>query len=337
MSKILDPARDAPETAAPVRVEFAAGPKEEETMTPTTPVRPPLDSCRSTALFFILLLALALALPIPASAGLVFKQEIRGEGEAAKFQNMTMHSWLDTGGAKMEILSSGSPMLKAGNYLLIRPDDDAMLLVNPKEKTYTSMDIGQIMGSMGQMMGGEGGVSMSFSDPIVEKLLEEDGGTLLGRSTRHYRWRTRYTMSMTMPMGMGMDIATDETQDVWVADLQLDPRIMRSFANMGGGASTPEDFRKLVEAAKKVQNGFPLKMVTVSSSKTTAKGSGPMAAMMARSMGQNDDKPQTMTMVVTELSEEKVPAATFSIPPGYTETEMMAPAMKMPDMSSPPR
>ena len=186
-------------------------------------------------------LALWAALAIPAHAGLSFTQEIRGEGDAAKFQNMTMHSWIDAGGAKMEIVSSGNPILTQGSYLLVRPDDDAMLIVNPKEKTYAAFDIGQMMGSMGQMMGGEGGIKMSFSDPVVEKLVEEDGGLLLGKPTRHFRWRTRYTMTMSMPMGMGMQIATDQTQDVWVADITLDPKIMRSFAGMGAGASLPAE------------------------------------------------------------------------------------------------
>ena len=55
---------------------------------------------------------------------------------------------------------------------------------------------------------------------------------------------------------------------------------------------------------------------------------------MAKSMAkQNDDKPTTTGYEVTELSEEKVPASTFAIPAGYTETEMMAPGMKMPDMN----
>ena len=61
-----------------------------------------------------------------------------------------------------------------------------------------------------------------------------------------------------------------------------------------------------------------------------------MAKMMAKSMAkQNDAEPTKTTFEVTELSEEKVPAAAFSIPPGYTETELMAPGMKMPDMNRP--
>lgn len=271
---------------------------------------------------------LLFGLAAPASAGLVFTQEIQGEGEAAKFQNMTMRSWIDTGGAKMEFVSSANPMMAAGSYLLIQADADAMLMVNPKEKTYASFDIAQMMGSMGQMMGGQEGMQMSFSDPIVEKLVEEDGGALLGRPTRHFRWRTRYTMTMTLGMGMSMAIATDQTQDVWVADIAIDAKIQRSFEHMGAGASLPGDFQKLVEAAKQQQTGFPLKMVTVSSSKST--GTGMMAKMMARA---GNEAPTTSTMLVTELKEERVPASVFAIPPGYTETEMMAPNMKMPDMN----
>lgn len=296
----------------------------------TTTAMNPLTPRRCTTALTALLLpwALAFGLAAPASAGLVFTQEIKGEGEAAKFQNMTMRSWIDTGGAKMEFVSSANPMMGAGTYLLIQQDADAMLLVNPKEKTYASFDVGQMMGSMGQMMGGQEGIKMSFSDPIVEKLVEEDGGVLLGRPTRHFRWRTRYTMTMAMPMGMSMVMATDQTQDIWVADIALDARIMRSFENIGAGASLPPEFQKLVEAAKQQQKGFPLKMVTVSSTKST--GTGMMAKMMARS---GSEEPSTSTMVVTELSEERVPASVFAIPAGYTETELMAPSMKMPDMN----
>lgn len=292
-------------------------------MNPHTPRR-----CTTALTALLLPWALAFGLAAPASAGLVFTQEIKGEGEAAKFQNMTMRSWIDTGGAKMEFVSSANPMMGAGTYLLIQQDADAMLLVNPKEKTYASFDVGQMMGSMGQMMGGQEGIKMSFSDPIVEKLVEEDGGVLLGRPTRHFRWRTRYTMTMAMPMGMSMVMATDQTQDIWVADIALDARIMRSFENIGAGASLPPEFQKLVEAAKQQQKGFPLKMVTVSSTKST--GTGMMAKMMARS---GSEEPSTSTMVVTELSEERVPASVFAIPAGYTETELMAPSMKMPDMN----
>lgn len=283
------------------------------------------------------LLSLTLSAPA-AQAGVVFTQEVRGEGEAAKFQNMTVRTWIDTGGAKMEIRSSGNPILAAGNYLLIQPDADAMLLVNPEEKSYASLDIGAMMGAMGQMMGGGETDAQAppkkYPDPVVEKLLEEAGPVMLGRPTKHFRWRTQYTVGMSLPMGMDMEIATDQTEDVWVADIEIDPRILRSFEQMGAGSSLPEGFQKIVEAAKKTQTGFPLKRIVVAKTQSKATGTGMMAKMMAKSAAkQNDEGPQTTTFEVTELSEEKVPASVFSIPAGYTETELMAPGMKMPDMN----
>lgn len=298
------------------------------------PLRPTPFAC-----FAALVALTGLTLAAPASAGLVFTQETRAEGEAAKFQNMTMRTSIDTGGAKMEILTSGNPIMAAGNYILVQPDADAMILVNPKEKTYASLDFSKMMGSMSQMMGEDPNAekeaeAKKLPDPVVEKLLEEDGGMMLGRPTRHFRWRTQYTIAMNLPMGMSMDIATDQTEDVWVADIQIDPKIMRSFEHMGGGAALPASMQKVVEAAKQRQKGFPLKRILVSTSKSTSTGSGMMAKMMAKqSAKQNGDKPTTMVFEVTDLTETKVPAATFSIPPGYTETELMAPGMQMPDMN----
>ena len=297
-----------------------------------------LLSPRRLSLPSALYIALALTLIVagPASAGLVFTQEVRGEGDAAKFQNMTMRTWLDTGGAKMEFVSSGNPIMGAGTYILVRPDDDAMLLVNPKEKTYASLDLSQLMGAAGQLMGGQEPQenTKKYPDPIVEKLLEEDGGMLLGHHTRHFRWRTQYTIGMNLPMGMSMEIATDQTEDDWVADIQIDPKILRSFEQLGAGAGLPENFQKIIEAAKKTQTGFPLKRILVSTTKSTSTGTGMMAKMMAKSAAKHEaDGPQTTTFVVTELSEEKVPASTFATPPGYTETQLMAPGMMMPDMN----
>lgn len=281
-------------------------------------------------------LALVATLSTPVHAGLVFTQQVRGEGDAAKFQSMTMRTSIDTGGAKMEILSSGNPMMEKGNYILVQPDADTMLLVNPEEKTYTTLDIGQLLGSVGQMLGGQESQTPAkkYPDPVVEKLLEEDGGLVLGRPTRHFRWRTQYTMGMNLPMGMSMEVATDQTEDVWVADIAIDPKILRSFEKMGTGASLPENFQKIVDAAKKTQTGFPLKRILVSKTKSTSTGTGMMARMMAKSAAKQEaEGPQTTTFEVTELSEQNVPASVFVIPPGYTETELLPPGMMMPDMN----
>jgi len=54
-----------------------------------------------------------------------------------------------------------------------------------------------MLGTAGAVMNGMGAmVKMDFSTPKVEKLADEDGGTLLGLPTRHVRYRTSYTLTV---------------------------------------------------------------------------------------------------------------------------------------------
>lgn len=280
------------------------------------------------------LLGLATLVATAASAGLVFKQVARTEGGQGGF-NQTTRVSLDTGGAKVEFLDSNNPLMPAGSYMLIRPDDDAMILVDPAKKTYASFDVGALMQSMSAMMnpaGGPGGEGMKpeASKPVIEKLLEEDGGTILGRKTKHFRYRMQWTMTMTLAPGMAMVMENDQLEDTWVADLQIDPKIARNFENMSAGMSLPKEFQELAAAQREMTKGLPLKRTTVT--KTNVTGTGMMAAA-AKMMAKDSSKPSTMTFEVVELAEEKVPASVFAIPAGYTETEMMSPGMKMPDMN----
>lgn len=287
---------------------------------------------RRIAVSVPVLIALIFAAAPAAHAGLTMKQKSTGDGDGAAL-NSTSRIFLDTGGAKIEFLDSANPMMPAGSYMLIRPDDDGMILVNPEKKTYSVFDLGAMMQSMSAMMGqqDQGGEAMKreFSKPLVEKLLEEDGGTMLGYSTRHYRWHTQWTMSMNLPMGMSMTVENDSVEDVWVADIALDPRIMRNFENFASGLQLPDDMRQIVAAEKDKQKGIPLKRIAVTTTTTT--GGGMMAKMMERSGRGN--KPVRVTTEVLELSEAKIPASTFAIPAGYTETELMSPGMKMPTLN----
>lgn len=278
--------------------------------------------------------ALALFGTGAASAGLMFKQVSKGGGE--KGFDMATRVSIDTGGAKFEFLDSSNPMMPAGSYMLMRPDDDSIYLVNPEKKTYAAFDMGAMMQSMTAMMqppggqGGEGAPKTEASKPIVEKLLEEDGGTILGRPTKHFRYHLKWTMTMTVAPGMAMITDNDQIQDSWVADIPIDPKIARNFENLGAGLALPDDMKELAEAQKETMKGLPLKRVTVN--KTHVTGTGMMAAM-AKMMAKDGDKPTTTTFEVVELSEAKIPASEFAIPKGYTETEMMSPGMKMPDMN----
>jgi hypothetical protein len=275
-----------------------------------------------------------LAAAAPVRAGVVLKQVSvmnAGEKDAMKSTNRIA---VDRAGARIDFLEGPpNPLMPVGSYMLMLPDEDGMILVNPAEKTWTRFDPGAMMSALTPMAEQqEQGSGREIAEPVVETLLEEDGGTILGRPTRHFRWHTKFAISMNMPMGMSMITETDSIEDVWVTDYPLDAKTMRNLEGMASGVQVPEQYRKLVDAAKSMQKGLPLKRVTVGTTKLT--GTGMMAKMMKRA---GDDKPHTTTMEIVELDERPVPAAEFAIPAGYSETDFMSPGMKMPDMNQPPR
>ena len=279
--------------------------------------------------------ALLLLAAAPLSAGFVLKQTAKSEGEGG--MSHTTRISIDTGGAKIEFLDSNNPLMPAGSYMLMQPDNDAMILVNPEKKTWSEFDLQAMTQAMSGMMAGMnsgqegGGGEREFSKPVVEKLLEEAGETILGHPTKHFRYHLKWSMTMSMAPGMALITENDSIEDTWVAtDLKIDPKIARSFQGFGAAMEIPKELKEIVEAQKQLFEGVPLRRVQNGTTKFTGTG---MMAMMAKSMAKHGDKPTKTTFEVVELSEEKVPASVFEVPAGYTETEMMSPDMKMPDMN----
>ena len=285
--------------------------------------------------FRIAFAAALLLAAAPLSAGFVMKQTMKSDGEGAMSQ--TSRFSIDTGGAKIEFLDSNNPLMPAGSYMLMQPDNDAMILVNPEKRTYSEFDLAAMTQAMTGMMAGMnsgqegGGGEREFSKPVVEKLLEEAGEPMLGHPTTHYRYHLKWSMTMTMAPGMALISENDSIEDTWVAtDVKVDPKIARAFQGFGAGMTMPKELEAIAAAQKQVFEGVPMRRIQKGTMKFTGTG---MMAMMAKQMAKHGDKPTTTTFEVVEFSEEKIPASVFSIPAGYTETEMMSPDMKMPDMN----
>lgn len=261
----------------------------------------------------ILLTALLGTVALPAFAGVHFQSKSTTTAEKQKPMTMVVEGWAEGPKAKVVFReASQSPFMEAGMYMLTPNGGESMVLVNPKEKTFMEFDpLGMLQGA-GQMMNAMGGlVSMEFSDPKVEKLLDEDGGTVLGHSTRHVRFKTSYTMAMKV-LGMKRQNQVETLQDVWVAtgwtDLGLGAWFRKAPPKTGNG---PLD--KLASSEWGRIEGIPLKSTTVSTS--------------------NDGKRQTVTRVemeVTSLEATTVPADTFALPPGYQKVESPMAAMGHP-------
>ena len=281
-------------------------------------------------------------LPLPALAGLVLEQTTRGEGEAAQMMNGKSRISVSELGAMVEMLEMAeNPMFKAGSYILMRPNDgQAMTVVNPSDKTYFRFDMGQ-MASMGSQMVGQqqqrmresshGDMSTKVSDPKVEKLLDEDGGSILGYPTRHYKFHIMYVT--TQPMGPSqMDIMMDSTEELWTTEAVADPGAVKMLSGGGAlpGSSELSKIAAVAEAAR--VPGVVLKRITISTSKVGGKGMG--MGMMSKMMNKSANKPTKTTVEVTKLEKKDLPASTFRVPPGYTETDMFG-GGAMPDLNDP--
>jgi hypothetical protein len=253
---------------------------------------------------FALILAVA---TMPCFAGIHYKSVTRSQD--AKNQNMdiAVEGWVSGDHAKVEFKESGNPVAKQGTYLITRDGGKTLYLVNPEDKTYAQWDLQGMLGLVGGIMNGMGPLlKIEFSDPKVEKLADESGGTILGLPTRHVRYRTSYTTKVRV-LGMGNVTDSVMEQDIWATD-RLQDIAMGVWLRSDPPRTGNEEFDKLLRAEVGKVGGIPLKMVTVTTSTSQKK---------------NQQTVTRSSMEVTQLDTVTVPASTFEIPAGYKETQLL--------------
>lgn len=278
----------------------------------------------------------ACVVPLPVAAGLVFEQVTRGEGEAASAMNMTSRVWASGDGTKIEILAAGdNPMFKEGSYMLMRPKDTAMIIVNPQDETYMRFDVGQMAAMAGQMaqrqdqameQAGHGSMKPRVTNAKTETLVDEAGPAMLGFPTHHQKFHITYTMTTTMG-GMEMAMDTDSIEEVWSTEAIGDVPTAKLLGD-GGGMSNSE----LSKVGKGADiKGIPLKRIVTTTTKMGGKGFG--MGMMSK-MANKGMKPSRMFMEITKIEQRDIPASTFRVPAGYAEIDMFG-GGKMPDLNDP--
>lgn len=262
---------------------------------------------------FTLALGLGLAaLNAAQAAGYYYEAVTLTDGEKkAQRSEMRIRAWVDGPKAKIEFVTADkNPFFAPGSFLVTQNAAEVVYLVNTEEQTYAEFDLEKMLGTVGsimEQMGGEGGMmKMEFADISSEKLLEESGGMVLGHSTTHHRYKSGYTFRMAV-MGFKQESRVDMLQDVWYTNdydapgfgvwLRPDRRLRTGY----------EEFDKLLDAEWAKLEGFPLKTVVVNT--TTSKKGKTMQT--------------TSTTEVTTLREEAIPAATFEVPAGYRQVQIL--------------
>jgi hypothetical protein len=270
-------------------------------------MRPMTHSSKSA--LFAAALALAAA---PAFAGIHYKSVTHMEGgpQSRSAGDTQVEGWAAGDKARVEFRESANPMMKTGMYLITKDGGKTMYMVNPEEKTYVEWDLKGMLGTAGAAMNGMGAMlKMDFSTPKVEKLLDEDGGTLLGLPTRHVKYRTSYTLTVKV-LGMGSSSDVVSEQDIWSTQ-KLSDAALGAWLRADPPHTGNEQLDKLIAAGREKIQGVPLKMITVSTNTDKKKGKTTVTKM---------------TMQVTEINASAVvPPSSFEIPAGYKEAEMMVP------------
>jgi hypothetical protein len=245
-----------------------------------------------------------LLVALPVTAGVTFTSTMHTEGaRGADMADMTVKVQVSGDKARGDIEQSKSPFFGVGSYEITRDGGQSVILVNPKEKTYFDAT-GMLRGAVGAMGAMGGRVKMDVSDVKVEKLLEEDGGTVAGMPTTHYRFKTNYTMAIKMAF-MNNVSHVEILEDMWSTTALAEGGIgLTQGRAMKLGN---ESFDKLIEATRSKMRGFPVKTVSVTTSE---------------SKGRVDKR--TSTREVSDLKTGvAVPDSIFTVPPGYEERSPM--------------
>jgi hypothetical protein len=225
-------------------------------------------------------------------------------------------TWTD--GTKLKTLVTTAvenPMMPPGSYILV--NEQGMYLVNPSASTFARFDVSMFAG-MAQALN-ESGLTFEFKDIGIEKTLDEAGESIEGYSTRHYQFKSTWKMVMA---GSPMTTQVDSVEDIWTTtELAIPLQASMQF----GQSSLPPSVQELANAqGLRNVEGFPLRTITAQTTKMDmgmkGLGAGLAQRMANRAMGGGGNV--TTTIEIKDIEEVDVPAETFEIPAGYTETQL---------------
>ena len=273
---------------------------------------------RSSRRFQLAVLSMALAVLAPVTAalaeGFYYESTTTDRLENGKERSRNMvRGWIDGENAKIEFAEQKGTMFKPGSYLLTSDAGRTLYLIDPKEKAYSRWDIEAMLASTFALIEGMGPLlNIDFANASSKKLSEEDGGTVLEYPTRHYQWQSAYDMKMTI-IGMKRNYHIESVQDFW-STTALDAQGFKVWLRPDRTRTGDPELDQMLTGELSKVEGFPLKSV-IKSTLTTGKGK---------------EQKSVMTMEVTTLRQESVPASMFEMPQGYEERPFL-PGMPPPE------
>lgn len=245
-------------------------------------------------------ITLSLLAALPALAAVEFTAAV----SSGPRDKSTMRGQVDGENARIEFLTGKTAGMEKGSYMLTRDGGKTIYLVNPAEKSFMKIDPEKMAATAGEVMNAaKGFVDMSFSNPTVETLLDEQGPTLFGLPTRRVKTKTAYTMETRVFGSKNVSQVTRE-DEMLVTQKMLDPgfNLWMKQRNVRTGNA---DIDKLIELENARIKGMPLKVDSITRTRDP-KGRVETA---------------TSSYEITALRQTSAPpASAFVLPEGYKDT-----------------
>ena len=203
---------------------------------------------------------------------------------------------------RIEFTESTNPMMGTGTYM-ISNDGKTILLVNPKEKTFSKLDMEQIL-KLTQALGGM--MEMKVENPKATQARGTQDMTVAGLPAKHYVMDTSYTMKVKV-LFMKSSSQISSHRDLWYTESF--PIAVMDYFQARGVKSGFGELDKLIELEKVKVPVILLKSKMTSESKDE-KGKG----KVTKSYDEFE---------ITAWEKASLSPDLFVVPAGYKETPML--------------
>lgn len=245
-----------------------------------------------------------LASPVQAAVEYQFRQITRSDQVAVQASAVTGRAILDGENTRVDYVSGSS--FDAGTYLIARRDQGKLLVVNPKDRTYSVTDLSSVATSIGNR-----GIRIQN---LKTKLTKLDGNPIVaGLPTDHYRLEATYEMTVQFgELALTQNIQT--IVEKWTTGAFGDAG--QSSLIEGPLRTGNPEIDQLIEAETSKVSGLPLRqVVTINTTPSHVRTNSQLKTSGRRR--------HISEMIVTSIQARDVEQSYFEVPAGFTKVQQV--------------
>lgn len=246
-----------------------------------------------------------------ATKGITYDFSMVTTPDNGKGQNMTMtgKGVVAGGNARIEFTDISMPQMRAqggpfaeGSYLLFKAATKEFIIVDTKQKQYSSMNQDELMNLTSALTNI---VKFEMTNVHIDADRVQPDTTVDSYKAQHYRMTEQYHMKMSVAF-IHSENDVSSVLDYYYApqfDDLINPYMSSGWSSSGNFFNNADYTTQMKAATAKLHHGVPVLMV-MHTTNTDKKGRATAG---------------TTIMHTTNLVRSDVPASTFDIPAGYTK------------------